>query len=212
MKIAVLGAWGTIGKGIVAEALHRGHAVTGVARRPALANPPLERFSVAAADVTDVASTAKAIAGHDVVVSAVGPAHGAAPTLLMDAARSLPVAARLAQVKRLVVVGGAGSLLVGPGLQLVDTPDFPPAWRPVALAHRDALELWRTVTDLDWTYVSPAAMIAPGTRTGNYQSGDDLLLVDADGQSRISIEDFAVAVLDLVEQASHKRQRVTFAS
>lgn len=212
MKIVVLGAWGNIGKRIVAEALHRGHAVTGVGRSPAPANPPVERFSVVSADVTDVASTAKAISGHDVVISAVGPAPGAPPTFLMDVARSLPVAARLAQVKRIVVVGGAGSLLVGPGLQLVDTPDFPPAWRPVALAHREALALWRAVSDLAWTYVSPAAMIAPGTRTGHYQSGDDLLLVDGEGQSRISMEDFAVGVIDLAEQASHKRQRVTFAN
>ncbi len=212
MKIAVLGAWGNIGKRIVAEALHRGHAVTGVARSPAAANPPVEHFSIAVADVTDAAFLAKAIAGHDVVISAVGPAHGASPSLLADAARSLPAAARTAQVKRIVIIGGAGSLLVAPGLQLVDTPDFPPAWRPVALAHLDALALWRAVSDLDWTYVSPAAMIAPGTRTGNYQSGDDLLLVDAEGQSRISMEDFAVAVLDLVEQGSHKRQRVTFAN
>jgi putative NADH-flavin reductase len=103
-------------------------------------------------------------------------------------------------------------LLVGPGLQLVDTPDFPAAWRRVALDHRDALALWRAVPDLDWTYASPAAVIAPGTRTGIYQTGDDLLLVDAEGKSRISMEDFAVAVVDLVEQASHKRQRVTFAN
>ena len=212
MKIAVLGAWGNIGKRIVAEALHRGHAVTGIARNPAAANPPVERFRVAAADVTDAASLAEAIAGHDVVVGAVGPAHGTAPSLPADAARSLPAAARAAEVKRIVVIGGAGSLLVAPDLQLVDTPDFPPAWRPVALAHRDALALWRAVSDLDWTYVSPAAMITPGARTGNYQSGDDLLLVDAEGQSRISMEDFAVAVLDLVEQGSHKRQRVTFAN
>jgi putative NADH-flavin reductase len=109
---------------------------------------------------------------------------------------------------RLIVVGGAGSLEVSPGVQLVDTPDFPPAYKKLALAHRDALEIIRKAP-FDWTYVSPSAEIDEGSRTGHFRTGANQLLVDSSGRSRISMEDFAVAILDEVEKPKFSRARFT---
>jgi putative NADH-flavin reductase len=111
-----------------------------------------------------------------------------------------------------VVVGGAGSLEVSPGVELADTAQFPAAWKPLSDAHRAALEIYREEPDLEWTVVSPAALIAPGVRTGHYRAGGDQLLVDAQGESRISAEDYAVAIADEVETPRHIRRRFTVAA
>jgi putative NADH-flavin reductase len=212
MKIAVIGAAGNIGKRIVREALDRGHQVTAVGRHAPNPAPDDAKLSTTVADVTSPVQIAKAVKGHDAIVSAVGAAHdGSQPTFLVDAARALIEGARRGGVKRLVTVGGAGSLFVSPGLQLVDTPTFPAAWKAVAREHRDALAVFRPVADLDWTYVSPAAFIEPGTRTGKFRIGGDDLLVDAAGQSKISMEDFAIAVVDELEQPRAIRRRITVA-
>jgi putative NADH-flavin reductase len=194
MKIALFGATGKIGSRIAAEAKHRGHRVTAVKT-----------------DILDSDGVAEAVRGHDAVVSAVGPRQNAPPTILVDAARSLLDAMRKVRVRRLIICGGAGSLEVKPGLQLVDTPDFPEAWRPIANAHRAALAIYRRVNDLDWTYISPAAFISPGERSGIFRIGGDQLLVDGKGESRISMEDFAVAVLDEIENPRNIRKRITVA-
>jgi putative NADH-flavin reductase len=201
MKIALFGAGGTIGQRIAAEARSRGHTVTGLGRE---------------ANVTEAESVARAVAGHDAVVSAVGPGFGPnaqSPDMLSKAARALLAGLKMAGVKRLVVVGGAGSLEVAPGKQLVDQPEFPAAWKPVALAHRDALDVYRAHRDPDiaWTYVSPPALIEPGVRSGKCRIGGDQLLVDARGESRISAEDFAVALVDELENAKNARKRITAA-
>jgi putative NADH-flavin reductase len=209
MKIAIIGATGTIGSRIAQEALARGHSVTAVARDPAKVKDG--RVKAVRGDVTDPAGLAQALKGHDAVVSAVGPAHGGGPDLVVTAARALAQALPRAGVKRVIFVGGAGSLEVKPGLQVVDSPGFPEAWKPVALAHRDALNVWRNVKDLDWTYLSPAALIEPGKRTGKYRTGGDQLLTDAKGESRISAEDYAVAVLDELEKPRNVRRRMTVA-
>jgi putative NADH-flavin reductase len=208
MKIVIFGAGGTIGSRIAAEALRRGHAVTAVQRRPAAAPPGTTAVQ---GDALDAASVARAVAGQDAVVNAIGPGPDEVATVAVDAARSLPAGLRQAGVRRLLVVGGAGSLEVAPGRQLVDSPDFPAAWRPPALAHRDALAVYRGIGDLDWTYLSPAAHLLPGERTGSYRVGFDQLLVDERGESRISAEDFAVALLDEIERPAHVRRRITVA-
>lgn len=208
MKIAIFGATGNIGSRVVAEAQHRGHDVTAIARNPARVSPEITALQ---GDILNVESVTRAVKGQDVVVSAVGPSDSSAPAMLADAARSLLAGLKRGDVRRLIVVGGAGSLEVKPGLQLVDTPEFPPEWRPVALAHRDALNVYRWVKDLDWTYISPAAFIGPGQRTGHYRVGFDQLLVDSIGESRISFEDYAVAVLDEIEKPGHIRKRITVA-
>jgi putative NADH-flavin reductase len=201
MRIALFGARGMIGQRIAAEARSRGQAVSALGRE---------------VSVTDAASVARAAVGHDAVVSAVGPGFGpdAEPwDMLSRAAQALLAGVKAAGVKRLVVVGGAGSLEVAPGKQLVDRPDFPAAWRPAALAHRDALGVYRENRDpeIAWTYVSPAAFIEPGVRTGAYRTGGDQLLVDAKGESRISAKDFAVAIVDELEHPKSVRRRIAVA-
>ncbi|MFC7101384.1 NAD(P)-dependent oxidoreductase [Nonomuraea rubra] len=111
----------------------------------------------------------------------------------------------------MIVVGGAGSLQVAPGQDLVDTPGFPDAYKKEALAGRSLLRLFREVEDLDWTFVSPAAEIAPGERTGVFRLGGDMLMTDAEGRSFITAEDFAVAIADEVDKDAHPRQRVSVA-
>jgi putative NADH-flavin reductase len=126
----------------------------------------------------------------------------------VEATRTLASGLKRAGVRRFLMVGGAGSLEVAPGLQLVDTPDFPEAWKPYALAHRDALAVLKD-SDLDWTNLSPAAFIQPGQRTGKFRLGKDTLVTDEKGGSRISAEDYAVALVDELEKPQYIRQRFT---
>ncbi len=196
MKIVVFGPTGMIGSEAVAELERRGHDVTGVSRATGV-------------DITDAAAVAEAVRGHDAVVCAIS-ARGVDYTL-SDVARSLIEGLRSAATARLIVVGGAGSLEVAPGIRLLDTPDFPDAYAAEARQAADALDVFRAVDDLDWTYVSPAAFIHPGERTGSYRLGGDQLLVDAAGKSEISAEDFAIALADLIDSGGHGRERVTAA-
>ncbi len=207
MKLLLYGARGMIGSRLLAEARRREHAVTLVARQPGSFGAPEGRVLVVRGDVLDAASVAAAVKGHDAVLSAVGPT----PEVILGAARCLIEGLTRAGTLRLVVVGGAGSLEVAPGVLLLQTPPFPVEFEEIALAHRDALGLLRQTTALDWTVVSPPASIAPGERTGRFRLGGDQLLVDAAGASRISAEDFAVAVLDEVEKPRHLRRRFTVA-
>lgn len=200
IKIAIVGASGNIGRRIAAEALSRGHQVTGIARHPEKV-AKRDGLQAAAGDVADPAALAKVLAGHDAVVSSVR-FTGTNPHDVISAARK-------AGVKRLAVVGGAGSLEVAPGKQLIDTPQFPAEYKPEASAGREFLNVLKGETDLDWTYLSPSALIMPGERTGKFRLADDSLLVGADGQSRISIEDFAIAMVDELENPKHSRRRFT---
>jgi uncharacterized protein len=166
-------------------------------------------------DAANPASVARLAAGQDAVASATGPRRGGQEdpeASLLGAARGLAEGLRRAGVRRLVVVGGAGSLLVAPGQRLVDTPGFPAAAKPTALAHARTLdEVYRGIEDLDWTYVSPAAKIGPGDRTGEFRIGGDELLADPAGESRISISDFAIAFTDEIEHGDSLRRRITVA-
>jgi len=213
MKVVVFGASGAIGRAITAELLARGHTVIAASR----SGSPVEGLVVQAVtgDAADAASVARLAAGQDAVASATGPRRGAGEdpeANLLSAARGLAEGLRRAGVRRLVVVGGAGSLEVRPGQRLVDTPGFPPAAKPTALAHARALdEVYRDIEDLDWTYVSPAAVIGPGERTGEFRIGSDGLLADESGESRISIPDFAIAFADEIEHGDAFRRRITVA-
>ena len=209
MKIALFGATGMIGQRILREALNRGHDVTAVVRDPARLTETHKNLTVVTGDVLNADSIAATTAGANAVVSAYGP-KGAPDSTLLDAARALIAAAAKTHVHRLLVVGGAGSLEVAPGVQLVDTPGFPAEYKSSALAAREVLGIFKTeANDLDWTYVSPAAIITPGERTNTFRLGGDQLVADAEGQSRISAEDFAVAVLDELETPKHVKQRFT---
>ncbi|MGC4820841.1 NAD(P)-dependent oxidoreductase [Micromonospora sp. DT63] len=212
MRITVFGAAGTTGSRIVAEALSRGHDVTAVVRDPArLAQlPPAAIHRVG--DAADVDAVVELSAGQDVVVTATRPPIGHEHELVAVATTLLAGLSRTGA--RLLAVGGAGSLTVpgSGGTLVVDDPAYvPPAWRAIALACNDQLAVFRASTDVDWTYVSPAAILEPGERTGSYRLGADELLLDPAGASAISTEDFAVALLDEVERPRHRRTRFTVA-
>ncbi|AXK39878.1 NAD(P)-dependent oxidoreductase [Crenobacter cavernae] len=209
MNIALIGATGFIGSGLLKEALARGHVVTALVSRP---ERLAEHANVAAlkTDVQDTAALAEQLKGFDAVLSAFS-GHAEADTYdyYVAGVRSIVAAAKQASVPRLLVVGGAGSLEVAPGVQGVDTPDFPEQWKASALGAREALNLLREEKELDWTLLSPSALIAPGERTGTFRLGTNQLLIDADGKSAISVEDYAVALIDELEKPAHPRQRFT---
>ena len=203
MKIAVYGATGMIGSRVVAEALARGHEVTGITRTGGELPEGVRAVRGNAGD----AEFAKGVAaGADVVVSAIGPSRtgGDRREFLAD----LATLVRTLGGKRLLVVGGAGSLLIGEGKRLVDSPEFPDVYKEEALIAAEALEYFRGLgEEVDWTFISPAPVIAPGERTGVFTLGTD----SPAGQS-VSAEDFAVALIDEIEKPAHRRRRFTLAN
>jgi putative NADH-flavin reductase len=211
MKIALYGASGMIGQRILAEALSRGHEVTAIVRTPSKITVESPHLNVLAGDILETEEVAKAVVGHDAVVSAYSAPHDNV-ALLVDASRSLGKGLEAAGVKRVISVGGAGSLEVAPGVDLIDSGHLPAEWLAVATAARDALAYQRAeYGKLDWTYVSPAAFIQPGERTGKFRLGTDQLVTDANGDSRISAEDFAVAIIDELEKPQFVKRRFTVA-
>lgn len=211
MKIAVIGATGFVGAHVVAEALRRGHTVGAIARHPEkLAEAPgLTRI---AGDILDADRVAKLVEGYDYVVSAYNPGW-TNPNIYEEYLAG--ASAIVAGVKKagvpLLVVGGAGSLEVAPGVQAVDLPEFPDTWRAGARAARDGLNEIRKEKELDWTFLSPAAFLEHDTpRTGHYRLGADNPVVDpATGTAHISINDLAVAIIDEAEQRRHRHKRFT---
>lgn len=200
-RIAIVGVTGRVGSRLARELLARGHRVTGIARNTADV-PPQAGLSLQSADASRSESLAPVLAGHDVVISAARFDGGPNAQVIVDAVRA-------AGVPRLLVVGGAGSLEVAPGVALIDTPEFPEAYRAEAAAGRAFLQALREVADLDWTFVSPAAVFEPGERTGVFRVGGDSLPVDAQGHSAISMEDYAIAFADEIEHPAHSRQRIS---
>ena len=207
MKVVLFGASGMIGSRVLQELVDRGHDVTAVVRNP-------EKITAAGVralegDVMDESTVASTIKAADAVISAYAPPQGHEEAIV-KATRSLVAGMKQAGVKRLIFVGGAGSLEVAPGVQLVDTPNFPEAFKAIALAHRDVLPVLNEST-LDWSYLSPAAFIQPGERTGKFRLGGTRLLTDDKGESRISAEDYAIALVDELENPTHVRQQFTVA-
>jgi putative NADH-flavin reductase len=214
MKIVLFGATGNVGSRILTELLERGHEVTAVVRHPGkLTSRP--GLLVQSGDLSSVEGIAKAVDGVQAVVSAYGPPADKPDDLVEVTKREIVAVQQVSQhasspehAPRLIVVGGAGSLEVAPGVALVSTPEFPAAWKPIALAHQEALDLLRA-SSIDWTYLSPSAFLEPGQRTGTFRLGQDTLLTAADGKSWISMEDYAVALADELERPQHRRQRFT---
>jgi len=200
MKVALIGASGFIGSRLLAELSARGHAVTAIVRNPEKV-ASLPGVIAVKGDVFDKDGLAKLIAGHDAVISAV---HFTAsdPQILLAAVKQ-------SGVKRYLVVGGAGSLEVAPGVKLFDTPEFPAIYLDEARKGGVFLELLQQEQGLDWTSLSPSALIQPGERTGKFRLGTDQLLVDAKGNSSISAEDYAIALVDELEKPTHSRRRFT---
>ncbi len=209
MKIVLIGASGFVGGALLKEAVQRGHNVTAIVRNP-------EKVAAASGvtavkgDVNDVKQLAALIAGQDVVISAFNGGWGD-PDIYnkhLTGSRAIAAAAKQAGV-RLIVVGGAGSLLAPDGSQIVDSPDFPAAYKDGARAARDALAELRKDSGLEWSFVSPAAHIAPGERTGKFRLGGDEPVLDAKGESHVSVEDLAYAILDEAEKPKHTGKRFT---
>src|ERR1700678_4503721 len=195
-SIVLFGSTGMIGQRILAEASSRGHMITAVVRETSRTGEHRANLSYRTGDIFKPEQIAAAAVGHDVVVSAYGPGIGDAD-LIVKAAHSLIDGLTRVEPIRLIAVSGAGSLEVKPGVRLEDTPDFPAAWKLVALAHTEALKVFREAgfAEFDWTAVSPSAVIEPGTRTGKYRTATDQLIVDARGNSRISAVDFGVGIV-----------------
>ncbi|MDM0116082.1 NAD(P)-dependent oxidoreductase [Variovorax sp. J22R133] len=200
MKIALIGATGSVGSRVLAELLSRGHEVTGLSRHPEKLTPQ-ERLKSVQGDIAKPDELGAALHGHDAVISSV--------RFLTYNVADLLAAVKASEAGRLVVVGGAGSLKVASGQLLADTPAFPAAAKPEADAGKKVLEALRGESALNWTFVSPSALFAPGERTGHYRLGEDILIVGEDGKSRISQEDYAIALVDELESAKHPRQRIT---
>ena len=206
MKIALIGATGYVGASILAEALARGHHVTAIARHTA-ALPQHALLTGADMDASNAADLARLVAGHDLVISAFNPGRdpdGRGTRAIIDGVKS-------GGVRRLLAVGGAGTLQHPAGGRVVDQPDFPAEWKEGSLRTAAFLEQLRAEMALDWVFLSPAAVLAPGERTGLYRSGKDKLLADAHGESRISLQDYACAMLDEAEAPRHHRERYTVA-
>lgn len=199
MKIALIGASGNAGSRILRELSDRGHAVTAIARN-ADRIAALPGVAPVSGDVGAPDSLAETLRGHDAVVSSLHFATADAAGLIGTV--------RASGVKRYLVVGGAGSLEIAPGQRLIDQPDFPDAYKAEASAGADFLDLLRGVQELEWTFLSPSAMFVPGERTGQFRLGTDTLLSNEQGSS-ISFEDYAIALVDEIEQPRHIRQRFT---
>ncbi|MFI6468159.1 NAD(P)-dependent oxidoreductase [Streptomyces sp. NPDC050528] len=211
MKLVLFGATGMVGSRIATEASARGHQVLAVSRS---GQSPVPGVTATAADATDREKVAEVARGADVVASAcVPPRDGSDPSgPFLALNEALVAGVRAAGVGRLMVVGGAGGLEVAPGQALSDQPGFPEAYLPEAHAHRAVLAYYRALDDgLDWTYVSPAAEIAPGTRTGRFRVDGDQFMTDDQGRSFISAEDYAVAFVDELEAHAHPRGRMSVA-
>jgi len=199
MSIALIGASGKAGARILQELSDRGHQVTAIARHPEnIAKLP--HVTAVKGDVHDKNGLATLLKGHDIVISSVHFTDSD-PRILIDAVKT-------AHVKRYLVVGGAGSLEVAPGVTLNTTPDFPERAKPEAAAGSKFLDLLRQEKELDWTFLSPSALFVAGERTGKFRLGKDQLLSNEKGSS-ISFEDYAIALVDEVEKPAHSRQRFT---
>ena len=198
-KIALIGASGNAGSRILKELSDRGHEVTAIARHPEKI-ATLRGVVAKTGDVFDGEALAALLRGHDAVISSV---HFTAsdPKTLIEAVRA-------SGVPRYLVVGGAGSLEIAPGQRVVDLPDFPAAYKAEATKGAEFLDLLKHEKELDWTFLSPSAEFVPGDRTGKFRIGKDSLLSN-EAESRISFEDYAVALVDEIEKPQHSRQRFT---
>ncbi len=213
MKIALIGGTGFVGTAVLAELLRRGHHVTALARSPGKLAAQAG-LTVVQADALEADQVAAAVRGHDAVVDAYNPGWGEPDlqALFVRGTKAIYAGVRASGVKRLLVVGGAGSLYVAPGVQLVDTPDFPTAYKPGALGAREALNLIREETALDWSFLSPPILLQPGERTGKpYRVGSDAPLMDGDQPGSISVADLSVAIVDELETPKHVKTRFTVA-
>jgi putative NADH-flavin reductase len=198
-RIALIGASGNVGSRILKELSDRGHQVTAIARTPEKI-PSLPGVTALEGDLADAGGLATLLQAHDAIISSV--------RFLDTDFDQLLRAVRASGVKRYLVVGGAGSLEVAPGKRLVDQPEFPDQYKNEALQGAVFLDRLKAIDDLDWTFLSPSALFVPGKRTGSFRRGNDQLLTTENGSS-ISFEDYAIAMVDEIEEPKHIRRRFT---
>ncbi len=212
MKVAIVGATGFIGSKLRDEAVSRGHVVTAITRSPDKL-PRHDRIIPTPADVNDVPALTRYFRGQDAVIHSYAPGRGLGAEESKEKQRvgtlSIIAATKAAGVKRLLAVGGGGSLEVAPGVAHFDTPSFPAEYQGGARATAQIKDLLRAEKDLEWTFLCPSTVIAPGERTGKFRLGGDQVLFGADGQSRISVEDYALAMIDELENPKHTGHRFT---
>ncbi|WCT10840.1 NAD(P)-dependent oxidoreductase [Mucilaginibacter jinjuensis] len=210
MKIALIGATGFVGTNVLREALHRDHTVTAIARNTQKIELENANLTKVALDVLDTDKLVEVLAGNDIVISAYN-AGWTNPDLYNDfikGSQAIQTATKQAGVKRLLVIGGAGSLFID-GQQLVDSPQFPAEWKAGATAARDYLTDLRKEEELDWTFLSPAIELHPGERTGKYRIGTESPVFDENGKCSITAEDMAIAIVDEAENKQFAKQRFT---
>jgi putative NADH-flavin reductase len=216
MKIALIGASGFVGSAVLKEALDRGHNVTAIVRHPERITAESKNLKKEKADAFSSDNIARAVKDHDIVINAFNPGW-TNPNIykeFLQGAQAIQEGVKKAGVKRYFTIGGAGSLFVAPGVQLIDTPQFPAEYRAGATAAKEYLDIIKKENDLEWTFLSPAIEMHQGTsgvRKGQYRKGLDNPVFDENGRSVISVEDMAIAILDEVEQPTHIRQRFTVA-
>ncbi len=211
MKVAIIGATGFVGPNVVKEALNRGYKVTAFARQPEKLKIEHDNLTKQSADVYDTDILASLLVGHDAVINTFN-AGWTNPNLYNDfltGSKSVQTATKKAGIKRYLTVGGAGSLEIKPGVQLVDTPEFPAEYKAGATAARDYLDLLRTEEDLDWTFLSPAINLHPGERTAVFRLGTEQPVFDEAGNNDISVEDLAVALIDELGKGQFIKKRFT---
>ncbi len=210
-KIAIIGASGYVGTALLNEAVKRGHQVSAFVRHPEKIATNANVTAVKA-DILDTDGLAALLKGHDLVISAYNPGWQEADirNIHIKGSKSITEAVKKAGIKRLIAVGGAGSLEIN-GQQLVDSPEFPAEYKEGALGARQALNDLKAEDTLDWSFVSPAILLVPGEATGTFRLGKDSPIFDDKGESKITVGDLAVAILDEAEQGKHIRQRFTAA-
>ncbi|MDQ7732692.1 NAD(P)-dependent oxidoreductase [Halomonas sp. SpR1] len=207
MKIALIGASGFIGSALLTEARSRGHHVTALVTRPERVAAQ-ENVTTVKSDVLNTDALTEQLRGFEAVISAFsGHAQVDVYDYYLKGFNSILAATQHASVPRLLVVGGAATLEVAPGKFLLDAPGFPAEYRATAEGAKTALETLRGQTAQAWTFLSPAAEIFPGERTGSFRIGGDTLLADSEGNSRISVQDYAIAMIDELENPRHTNQR-----
>jgi len=216
MKVALIGASGFVGSHILHELLDRGHQVTAIVRHPEKVSARHSNLVVKKGDVYSEKDLAELLKGQEAVISAFNPGW-TNPNIYEDflaGSKAIQQGVKAAGVKRFIVIGGAGSLEIAPGVQLIDTPQFPAEYKPGASGARDYLNIIKQEKDLDWTFISPAIEMnhsTAGVRRGTYRTALDNPVFDENGRSILSVEDLAVATVDELEQSKHIRQRFTAA-
>jgi putative NADH-flavin reductase len=216
MKVALIGASGFVGAKILAEALQRGHQVTAIVRHPEKLQPH-KNLTVVKADVHEVEELAKILAGHEAVISSFSPGRNATPDpdafeKFVRGHRAIIAAAKKAGVKRFLGVGGAASLKTAAGVELLDSPEFPAAFeafKPGIRGTRELYYLLKEEPSLDWVFLAPSVQIVEGERTGKFRIGKDHVLYDSAGVSKISLQDYAIAMIDELEHPKHHHERFT---